>query len=314
MSTTSCQPVEYGGWKNCLKLSNGTVELVVTLDVGPRVIRYGLVGGTNLFKEFPARMGLTAENAGSEWADFGGHRLWHAPEVVPRTYALDYEPVEHTWQNGVLTLTQRTEATTGIQKVIHIRLLEDRAELQHVLINHNLWSIEAAPWCLSVMAAGGRLIAPQEEYIGHPEALFPARRLVLWHYTKMDDPRYTWGERFIQMRQDDRCPTKQKFGMENAQGWVAYHLGTQAFVKTFDYRKDQTYPDYGCNCEFFTMPGFLEVETLGPSSRIEPGASVAHRETWYLFDKVSLPAGDAELVNAMQPIIDSIRITEGQHS
>src|ERR1035437_1367338 len=148
MNTASCVPVQYGGWKNCLRLINGKVELVVTLDVGPRIIRYGAVGGPNLFKEFPTRMGRTAADAGSEWADFGGHRLWHAPEVAPRTYALDYEPVDHAWQNGVLTLTQRTETTTGIQKIIRIQLLADRVELQHILVNHNLWVIEAAPWCL----------------------------------------------------------------------------------------------------------------------------------------------------------------------
>jgi hypothetical protein len=45
------QTVEYKGWKNNLKLSNGTVELIVTLDLGPRVIRYGNVGGANVFKE-----------------------------------------------------------------------------------------------------------------------------------------------------------------------------------------------------------------------------------------------------------------------
>jgi len=32
--------IEYRGWKNNLRLTNGDVELVVTLDVGPRVISY----------------------------------------------------------------------------------------------------------------------------------------------------------------------------------------------------------------------------------------------------------------------------------
>ena len=34
--------VEYRGWKNNLLLSNGDVELIATLDVGPRVIAYRL--------------------------------------------------------------------------------------------------------------------------------------------------------------------------------------------------------------------------------------------------------------------------------
>ena len=39
------EKVEYKGWPNCYRVSNGEVELVVTSDVGPRVIRFGFVGG-----------------------------------------------------------------------------------------------------------------------------------------------------------------------------------------------------------------------------------------------------------------------------
>jgi hypothetical protein len=49
---TTIEKVEYKGWKNNLKLSNSEAELIITLDVGPRVIRYGYVGGANVFKEF----------------------------------------------------------------------------------------------------------------------------------------------------------------------------------------------------------------------------------------------------------------------
>jgi hypothetical protein len=41
--------ITYGGWENCLKLSVDSLELVVTLDVGPRVIRLGRSGGQNIF-------------------------------------------------------------------------------------------------------------------------------------------------------------------------------------------------------------------------------------------------------------------------
>jgi hypothetical protein len=37
--------VSYGGWPNCLRIANDEVELIVTTDVGPRVIRYGFIGG-----------------------------------------------------------------------------------------------------------------------------------------------------------------------------------------------------------------------------------------------------------------------------
>ena len=62
---------QYRGWPNCYRISNGEVELVVTTDVGPRIIRYGFVGGQNMFKEFDEQMG---EHGESSWQARGGHR------------------------------------------------------------------------------------------------------------------------------------------------------------------------------------------------------------------------------------------------
>ena len=71
------EKVEYRGWKNNLKLTNGDAELIVTLDVGPRVISYKLAGGTNVFKNYDEMMGKSGE---ADWMIRGGHRLWAAPE------------------------------------------------------------------------------------------------------------------------------------------------------------------------------------------------------------------------------------------
>lgn len=47
------EKVPYGGWQNCYKVSNGVVELVATADVGPRLIRFGFVGGETSLPKFP---------------------------------------------------------------------------------------------------------------------------------------------------------------------------------------------------------------------------------------------------------------------
>jgi len=67
---------EYKGWHNCYRVSNGEVELIVTGDVGPRVIRFGFVGGQNLFKEYADQMGKTGEE---KFQLRGGSRVWKAP-------------------------------------------------------------------------------------------------------------------------------------------------------------------------------------------------------------------------------------------
>ena len=63
---------KYGGWDNCIKLENDEIELVITADVGPRIIRFGFKDSQNLFKEFSDQIGTTG---GDEWKLYGGHRL-----------------------------------------------------------------------------------------------------------------------------------------------------------------------------------------------------------------------------------------------
>ncbi|MCP4640919.1 MAG: hypothetical protein GY851_10820, partial [bacterium] len=136
----SMDKVEYGGLPNCVKLSNGKMELVITTDVGPRVIRMGFAGGQNLMKEYPDMPG---KMGGDDWNIFGGHRLWHAPEAKPRTYSPDNAPVEYEWNGTTLRLTQPVEADTGIQKQMEITLDadSDHVTVLHRLINRNLWAV-----------------------------------------------------------------------------------------------------------------------------------------------------------------------------
>src|SRR4051812_48002004 len=93
MSATAAVKIEktnYKGWANSYKVSNGEVELVITSDIGPRIMRYGFVGGQNFFKEFTETLGKAGEPA---WVLRGGHRVWAAPEDAVKTYAPDNGPV-----------------------------------------------------------------------------------------------------------------------------------------------------------------------------------------------------------------------------
>ena len=282
---------KYGVVNNCIKLCNGVVDLIISTEFGPRILFYGFTGGKNLFRNFYEQF---SDYDKSKWQSYGGHRLWHAPEVYPRTYYPDNDPVPYDWDGKVLTLTPMDEDSNNIGKVISIELSSEGTEviLDHKLINRGGWDIEMAAWCLSVMAPGGRAIIPQEAYKPHPEFLAPARPLVLWPFTKMNDPRFVWGERFIQMRQDDNYSSKQKIGVTNTKGWAAYCLDDMVFMKRHSYEKGATYPDMGCNAEFFTMPGFLEIESLSPLTRLVPGGFVSHREVWSLHRMV---VGEEEL-------------------
>ena len=70
------ETVEFEGWPDCLRLSNGDAEVIITTQIGPRILRYGLPGGPNAFHVIPATRG---QSGGATWRPYGGHRLWVAP-------------------------------------------------------------------------------------------------------------------------------------------------------------------------------------------------------------------------------------------
>lgn len=275
------ETITYGGWPHCVRLSNGKVELVATTDVGPRVIRLAIVGGRNLFKELPGQIGQTG---GNEWRAYGGHRLWHAPEAMPRSYAPDNERVAVVWDGTTLKLTAPVEPLTGLQKEMGITLRESGEILvNHRLINHGQWEVETAPWGLSVCDGPGRAIIPQEPYVAHAKKLLPARTMTLWGYTDMQDSRFSFGTKFVQVRIDPERKFSQKIGFMDTPGWAAFCGPEAVFLKRFAWQPQATYADFGCNLEVFTSGGMLELESLGPLTKLAPGAAVDHLEKWYVF-------------------------------
>src|SRR3954467_15886295 len=84
--------VPYGGWQRCARIANGRLEMIVTLEVGPRIIRFGQIGGPNEFVGALADMGKTG---GADYRSYGAHRLWIAPEEVRIVVAPDNKLVEY---------------------------------------------------------------------------------------------------------------------------------------------------------------------------------------------------------------------------
>jgi hypothetical protein len=296
---------------SCYRLANAVVELVVTTGVGPRIIRYGFRGEENILGEIPD---VSIETELGPWKPWGGHRLWTAPEANPRSYVPDNSPVPYEIEDEkTIRLVQAVEPHTGIEKEMRVALAEDDdsagVTIHHRLTNRNLWAIEVAPWAITTMRGGGCAILPQEPYRSWDEYLLPARPLVLWHYTDLSDPRWTIGGKYIRLRTDASIAAPQKIGIANKQGWAAYHLGKTLFVKRAVYQEGMTYPDYGSSTETYTAASNIEVETLAPLSRLEPGASALHVERWQLFKDVEIGTSEATIEEAITPLLAQTRMS-----
>lgn len=275
----------FGGLPNCYRIFNEQIDLVVTTDIGPRIVRFGFIGQENEFVALTSR-------------GFTGHRLWHAPEARPRSRIPDKDPILFEQHNDFIRLTQPTEMATGIQKEIDLPITPDKNHVAvvHRLYNRNLWPVELAPWAISVMASGGQAIIPlPHRQLPNDKNLLPTSLIAIWEYSDLLDTRLKIGRENIILRQDNDSSGPLKIGVMATDGWVAYYNKGHLFVKTFAYKSRSVYPDLGCSVEVSTGKDILELETLAPLKLLQPGDSVEHIENWFLFHNVSEPFNNSDI-------------------
>ncbi|MBI5056243.1 MAG: hypothetical protein HZB61_06500 [Nitrospirae bacterium] len=293
MPEVTVEKISYGGWDNCVQVKNESIDLVITVDVGPRIIRYGFIGRDNEMCEVESTMGITG---GNEWRIYGGHRLWHSPESKERTYEPDNCPVE--WEeisNGIKTV-QKTEPASRIKKEMEITLSPDSTGVTiiHRLTNTGVWPVELSVWSISAMATRGTEVVPQTR---RETGLLPNRIIALWPYTMPDDRRLRFCGNYITIHQDPAVKQPLKLGTSNENGWAAYFNHGHLFVKYYTHNTNARYPDYGVSYETYVNNFMLEMETLSPLVLLGPNAYVEHTEQWELFDNVPMPSLDEKAID-----------------
>ncbi len=264
------------------RLSSKFLELDCLATAGPRIVRLKYRGSPNLLAEVPE---ISIPTPYGDYRYLGGHRLWYAPESMPRSYIPDAGGLVTSELPNGLTLDGKTEPATGIHKRIEIRLDPDqpKVSLTHTLINEGLWEVELAPWALTMFRLGGTAILPIQPANNAADDLLPNRHFSLWPYSRLNDMRLHLEDEFIVIKAKRDMPPF-KIGAFNHQGWAAYWRDGILFRKTFAVYPELPYPDYDCNAEIYCDGHFIELESLGPSSKLAPGNSVSFSETWVLYD------------------------------
>ena len=149
-----------------------------------RIIGLTPAGKTNMLAEISDLDFPPIPTPYGEFHMRGGHRLWHSPEAMPRTYIPDSEKLTITdLPDGVL-IEEQTEPGTGMRKQIEIQLAPDRPSvmLTHILTNDGLWDVELAPWAISQFRLGGTVILPMPVGNADPAGLLHNRQFALWPY------------------------------------------------------------------------------------------------------------------------------------
>lgn len=288
-------------------IGNKNLRLEFLANAGPRIVRLFAFGSEeNLLAEVPDLKQATSHG------DFffrGGHRLWHAPESLARTYMPDNKGLMIEDLSDGVRLVQPTEPETGITKSIEIHLDPQKPliTLLHMLQNDSAESVELAPWAITQFKLGGVAILPQQMGPLDKDGLLPNRSLVLWPYTRWQDLRLELRDEYIAIHARSELPPC-KVGYLNRDGWLGYRLNQVLFIKRFQPITEAAHPDFNCNAEVYCGNKFIELESLAPLVRLAPGQRTTHKEVW----EVHRVTQEGE--QSIEKLIDFAKSTSNPHA
>ena len=268
---------EFLNYGRCVFLSNGILDVAVSIDIGPRILFLGFHGEKNvMFCDLKRDYIISRVKDSPAFYYYGGHRLWISPEPS-EGFLPDNSPVVYSILPDSVSFLPPKQKGTEIKAGMEIILGEDASD---IMIIHTAKNCAKAPrtfglWPATMLKTGGTVILPQNT--GGTEPLSPNREIAFWPGSDIRDPRVFFGNRFLTIRcEKDGSPLK--IGVNNVLGWAAYVGKEYTVMKRFVHTSRAAYPDFGSSCEVAVQKDFTEIESLSPLYRVEPGDSIRHVE------------------------------------
>ncbi|MGH9328067.1 MAG: DUF4380 domain-containing protein [Terriglobia bacterium] len=321
-STAKIEKTKYNDW-DVYRLSNGIISLYIAPQLGGRAIQLEL-GEQGLFfvnKTLAGKVLPEAENnAKSGWANYGGDKVWPAPEgwmndeewpSIPY-YILDgskfaFAVVKEAPDEVAVRVTSPPDPRTGVEfeRTFHVVAGSTRVTVKQVMKNISERQIRWGIWhVLQADAADANdPTKPNPElymYVPvNPRSMFPKG-----YYIAYGDPRHP-SYRLIDdghMLRVHYLYHVGKVALDSSEGWYAIVNGQKniGYVENFNWFHGSAYPD-NASVEswndgpgtvsrrpyFHTLPDdpektpyFLEAEVLSPYARLDPGGQYEFTVHW----------------------------------
>ena len=286
--------INYKDYGKCLKITNNVVEIIVTIEYGPRIIKYGYVNGMNHFAEC---VGNKIATSHGDYYIIGGHRFWHLPENRDRTCIPDNKKVKYESIFNGVRFIQEFEKWTQVQKIIEITFDENSTKLfvLHKIISLNAFDINISISGISSMDRGGIEIIPLEK---RKEGINPNKSFVFWPYSNIKDSRVYFGDKYVAMKVNEDIFENFKIGFNTSLNYALYYNQNEMFVKEFNKIKSNfIYPDMGCIYESYITNNYIEMQTNSPIFVLETNKIIEHMEIWSLYKNISLDSIDDFIEN-----------------
>ena len=276
--------IDYKGWKDCVEMSNGEVDLVYVPQIG-RIMRYGFVGGPNVLWENPAFAGKTQKDGQpGAWANFGGDKLWPAPQSLwnwPPDPLIDGSPCQVRVIGDHLMVVGLPSKKSGIRMLREISLepIGTAVVIRNTMANLRKTPQELALWQITQVAAPDFVLLPTELTKEMPQG---------WAtYDTMKAPPEAITNAGSFMKISPVAGKGYKVGSPASLGLISATKDNYRFSTKASKQPGATYVDGGKFLQVYMDGGadpYSELELTGPLTKIPGQGLVRFDVTWTLED------------------------------
>ncbi len=273
--------INYAGWDDCVYLSNGICEAVVSTQIGPRILRYSLVGGPNLFYLDEYAAGMTEEL--NLWRMYGGHTFDFSIDGK-KILLPENAPVGVKLEASSMHFDSMVMGNTGITKQISIRMCR-RGGLE---VKETLTNISNA--AINVRAEASTNVVP-----GGVAALPATASSIVTPPQDADLRRTRFGKELCLVSADPVRNGEFALDFQASERWCGYFNRNCLFIITTP--PEDTYE--GANIGISGTPNRMTITTYSNPVTLAPGESYTHTEVFNIFIENPIPATEEEALKGL---------------
>jgi hypothetical protein len=281
--TVSIRKTEYDGME-AVEIITSKARLVAVASMGPRIAHFGTRNGRNLlFWDFERKYQR------KDWRLMGGHRVWAMrplADEAEETYADDNGACTVKLSARGVDIKGAVHPMFGTRKSIGIKVMDDDT----FRIDNRITNESEMVWSGGVWGLTCTLPAARTRY-GIPLGREGAWDIFLIGYTKrwagaqstrVVDPAIRLTEHCMILEPKGHVSKRMIMAPQGIMGMT--DPGEKiSFIKRTPFVDGADYP-MGCNLSFYAgKKNFMvELETMGHSQGVLPGATISSQDTWML--------------------------------
>lgn len=263
--------INYG---RCINISNGLLDVVVTIDYGPRIIKYCPKNAKNLFyydneREYSFPQNIT--NTNELFYLYGGHRMWVSTETGEKSTYPDNIPIVYSpISEGVKLSIPRYDAQ-GIDLSMDIILTQETTD---IMVVHSVKNISNTPKEISINAD----TALCKKGFVYSMQSNREQSIRLYKSSKWKDKRLFIGNDYVTV--DANNGDEFIIGIKNAYGRCGYIDDDVEFDKQYIHNPDMEYNDKDISTKIKIFNNYISLNTISPLYIVESGETIRFVESW----------------------------------